>query len=312
MTENNNIENLFKDTLSNYEAPVDASLWQGIEQVVSQPPIAASVVANTEVVVKSFSVIKLFVAAAIVSVVGVASYFVFDKKEVKPSSKIETNADLSNNSGAVSVTVTQPTPEKIVVKEAKPVSATKKQSSPEIFSAIASHKENTTITEVSVPPTLPISASAENSVAPKPLETNFKPADVGKPYPDAKQETTTVKAGPPAEANTLIEEKENSNTKKAETIYPFPGQETQSFTPNGDGKNDVFRVADEQMQTVSVKIISVSGKLVYLRDKIGESWDGTLQNGKEAPEGLYIVFINGVGVDGKTYSRTTRLMLVRN
>jgi len=312
MTENNNIENLFKDTLSNYEAPVDASLWQGIEQVVSQPPVAASVVANTEIVVKSFSVIKLFVAAAVVSVVGVTSYFVLDKKEIKPSSKIETNTDLNNNSGTVSVTVTQPTPEKIVVKETNPVSATKKQSSPEIFSTTASDKENATITEVSVPPALPISTSAENSVAPKPLETNFKPADVGKPYPEAKKEAATVNAEQPSEVNTLPEVKENSNAKKAETIYPFPGQETQSFTPNGDGKNDVSRVADEQMQTVSVKIISVSGKLIYLRDKIGESWDGTLQNGKEAPEGLYIVFINGVGLDGKTYSRTTRLMLVRN
>lgn len=303
MTENNNIENLFKDALSNYEAPVDASLWQGIEHVVGQPPVAAPVAANT--VVKSFSAFKLFIAATTVSVVGVTSYFVFDKDEVKPSSKIETNTTLYNNAGSVSETKTQPTPEKIVVNEAKTVSVTKKQSSPEIF-PVVTDKSIGNVDEKSS------NTTTEDQTSPKPSENNSAPGltnsqkEITHEQPEGKIDESNPQrpaaAAPPS----------RENVKLKEDVLTFPGIDKQVFTPNSDGKNDVFEVDDSQMQSINIKIISTSGKSVYLRDKIGGSWDGTLLNGDEAPEGLYIVFINATGLDGKKYSRVTRLLLERN
>ncbi len=311
MTENNNIENLFKDALSNYEAPVDASLWQGIEQVASQPAAGVSVGTNAASVIKSFSVVKLFVAVAAVSVVGVVSYFVFNNNEdLKPSPKIETNTNVNSNAGSVSETVTQPTPEKIVVNETKPVSATKKQSSPDIFSN-ATNPTTENLKQEKTNTTTQSTTSDVKDNASKPEKTLLQPSDVVKAEEKYKQEPLAVKA----EENKIRAVTADDPLLQNQEAKPltFPGIDKQVFTPNGDGMNDIFEVDDSQMGSINVKIISTSGKTVYLRDKIGGgSWDGRLLSGDEAPEGLYIVFINGTGLDGKKYSRITKLQLKRN
>lgn len=51
---------------------------------------------------------------------------------------------------------------------------------------------------------------------------------------------------------------------------------------------------------------------MYEWNQTGGSWDGRLRNGNEADEGIYIVMINGKGVDGNTYKSTIKLQLRRN
>jgi gliding motility-associated-like protein len=65
-----------------------------------------------------------------------------------------------------------------------------------------------------------------------------------------------------------------------------------SFTPNGDGVNDAWRIPYiEYASDAEVKIYNRYGNLVY-RSKGGAAiWDGTLE-GKPQPSGVYIYLVS--------------------
>ncbi len=68
------------------------------------------------------------------------------------------------------------------------------------------------------------------------------------------------------------------------------------FTPNGDGKNDEFRVSYKSLVSFSAKVYSASGRLVYAWTDPAKGWDGTV-GGVPAAEGAYYYFIEAVGAD---------------
>jgi gliding motility-associated-like protein len=69
-----------------------------------------------------------------------------------------------------------------------------------------------------------------------------------------------------------------------------------TFTPNGDGKNDIFRVRGDQFTLEEMKIFDQWGTLIYTTDGSLPHWDGTV-NGKTVMNGTYVYRI--VIVDDK-------------
>ena len=68
------------------------------------------------------------------------------------------------------------------------------------------------------------------------------------------------------------------------------------FTPNGDGKNDEFRVAYRSLKEFHCWVYNRWGKLVYEWDDPAKGWDGTI-NGRPAAEGAYFYVIRALGTD---------------
>lgn len=68
------------------------------------------------------------------------------------------------------------------------------------------------------------------------------------------------------------------------------------FTPNGDGKNDIFKVSYKSIIKFHGSIYNTWGRLVYDWDDPAEGWDGTI-NGKPAAEGAYLYIIEATGDD---------------
>ena len=68
------------------------------------------------------------------------------------------------------------------------------------------------------------------------------------------------------------------------------------FTPNGDGKNDEFRVAYRSLKEFHCWVYNRWGKLVYEWTDPAKGWDGTI-NGKPAAEGAYFYVIRALGTD---------------
>ena len=68
------------------------------------------------------------------------------------------------------------------------------------------------------------------------------------------------------------------------------------FTPNGDGKNDEFRVAYRSLVQFHCWVYNRWGKLVYEWDDPAKGWDGTI-NGRPAAEGAYFYVIRALGTD---------------
>ena len=80
------------------------------------------------------------------------------------------------------------------------------------------------------------------------------------------------------------------------------------FTPNGDGLNDIFKLAQEpvSMKTMDIKIYGRNGTLVYKysgEPSRWEGWNGKLMgNQSECSSGVYYYVISGTGWDDKQYS----------
>ena len=72
-----------------------------------------------------------------------------------------------------------------------------------------------------------------------------------------------------------------------------------TFTPNGDGSNDEFRVIYSSIKEFHMWIYNRWGKLVYYSTKIDEGWDGTI-NGRPAAEGAYYYVIRALGTDAES------------
>lgn len=84
-----------------------------------------------------------------------------------------------------------------------------------------------------------------------------------------------------------------------------------SFTPNGDGKNDLFRaLGTEYINSFQMTIFDRWGNKIYHSGNRSEGWDGTLY-GKAVPSGTYVYMIhytrNG-GLDTRTVSGSFNLI----
>ncbi|ANQ50715.1 T9SS type B sorting domain-containing protein [Flammeovirga sp. MY04] len=73
------------------------------------------------------------------------------------------------------------------------------------------------------------------------------------------------------------------------------------FTPNQDGKNDIFLVYGKGVKSLSIKVTDQKGVIVYNSDDLNDimsiGWDGKMGN-IELPSGTYFWKINGTYEDG--------------
>ncbi|WP_252946859.1 Ig-like domain-containing protein [Roseivirga pacifica] len=99
-----------------------------------------------------------------------------------------------------------------------------------------------------------------------------------------------------------------------EALRDFTKDETDAriknfFTPNGDGKNDVWVVDDiRDNPNNQVKVYSQNGQLVFSTNNYQNNWEGTY-NGKQLPSGTYYYEINIA--NGMSIIKGTVLILTR-
>ncbi len=76
-----------------------------------------------------------------------------------------------------------------------------------------------------------------------------------------------------------------------------------AFTPNGDGKNDIFLPeTDQQLQDYTIRIFDRYGHLVFISNDPGFGWDGTV-NGEDAESGTYTWRLNYFSAFTSTFER---------
>jgi gliding motility-associated-like protein len=93
--------------------------------------------------------------------------------------------------------------------------------------------------------------------------------------------------------------------------YPQPHWEAPTiFTPNGDGKNDVFDLAELSKNVVftGVSIFNENGKRIYHSDHTA-SWDGILDDGARATEGYYTYQVQGRNLRQQIVEKNGRIYL---
>lgn len=84
-----------------------------------------------------------------------------------------------------------------------------------------------------------------------------------------------------------------------------------AFSPNGDGKNDIFRVTASGFIEFEVIIYNRWGEELYRSDEYEtHGWDGTFQ-GRQVPEGVYIYLLKATSLKGNEYEYTGNITLLR-
>jgi gliding motility-associated-like protein len=83
-----------------------------------------------------------------------------------------------------------------------------------------------------------------------------------------------------------------------------------TFTPNGNGKNDVFRITSVAVQSLRLMIFNQWGEKVFETSTPQQGWDGTYK-GKQQPIGVYVYAARIVLTDGTVDNVKGTFNLVR-
>ncbi len=85
-----------------------------------------------------------------------------------------------------------------------------------------------------------------------------------------------------------------------------------AFTPNGDGRNDIFRIPPSTTQKIKgFAVYNRWGQKVFMTTNSAEGWDGTFQH-HPAPPDTYIWAVTSTDLlTGKTVSSQGTVMLIR-
>lgn len=84
-----------------------------------------------------------------------------------------------------------------------------------------------------------------------------------------------------------------------------------AFSPNGDGRNDVFRFIPVGMTRIDYfRVFNRFGQLVYSSGDPSKGWDGTIR-GTRQPNGTYVWMVSGLDYNGKPHVEKGTVVLVR-
>jgi len=83
-----------------------------------------------------------------------------------------------------------------------------------------------------------------------------------------------------------------------------------AFSPNGDGINDFFHVAELNIRLIEIRFFDRWGNLIFISPDKDFRWDGTL-NGRPLPEGVYTYYIKAFGENEEPVTISGTVTLIR-
>lgn len=102
-----------------------------------------------------------------------------------------------------------------------------------------------------------------------------------------------------------------SASGKITVIAGRPLEIPNAFTPNGDGRNDIFRIPPGvQFNLEELSVFDRWGNKVFTTNDIGKGWDGTY-GGMPVVSGTYVYMINGKTPAGKSVLLKGTVILIR-
>ncbi|MGQ0827185.1 MAG: gliding motility-associated C-terminal domain-containing protein [Bacteroidota bacterium] len=110
----------------------------------------------------------------------------------------------------------------------------------------------------------------------------------------------------------ITEDTINISLKSCDTSYiQFPLPNT--FSPNGDGINDVVKITTKNIKDFKWEIYNRWGILVWSSSplgRLGGAWDGKTTAGTECVDGVYYYILSATGLDGKEYNEKGFIQLI--
>jgi gliding motility-associated-like protein len=103
----------------------------------------------------------------------------------------------------------------------------------------------------------------------------------------------------------------STGTATAKTLLPDVGVfVANTFTPNGDGRNDLLMVRSNYIKSMTMQVFNQWGQLIFTNSDVTKGWDGTY-NGKPQPVGVYIYVLNATMQNGSSINKKGSVNLIR-
>ncbi|MDX2359528.1 MAG: gliding motility-associated C-terminal domain-containing protein [Crocinitomicaceae bacterium] len=264
MSDKDYIKDIFSEKLGDYKAKVNPELWNGIASQIG----TAGATAATGITVFT----KWMIGLGIASVVAVGVYFATIPGE-----------DPANNEGQVAQSET----------------VNEEPTRNDVTPSVEDIQNNEVINEGLTPDVLPqdlTDDSATNIVVEiiEDLEVELIPLreeeeDPNDASPSEEETIIDVVKIEAIEEETLPEEIPAEEPEVEEAVYSL-GALPNVFTPNGDGRNDIFKIESENLTEFSIFILNDRNQTVYESTDPNFEWNGTI-NGMPAEEGRYVYCI---------------------
>lgn len=110
----------------------------------------------------------------------------------------------------------------------------------------------------------------------------------------------------------VCEQSPNSGVEAASADNPLGDNVyvPNAFTPNGDGKNDIFMVYGNTIQKLNLSVYDQWGELIFRTTDKSSGWDGTYK-GRNQPVGVYVYFVQATLNDGHAVTKKGTITLLR-
>jgi gliding motility-associated-like protein len=285
MEEKDFIKELFQEKLAQHQSPVSPELWASVSSSIK----TGSAVVSSGLSVLTKSIIGGLSAAAVIGGVWMLT------QQKTSSTKTVRSKEIKKTS-----TQTKSTDEKAVIKLSKPAK-------------IYEH--------VFLIPEIP---QEDNGPAfgPGTLHSGFGSASCGPANSLTNKEfegmpilplQTTVSdqnitvISDNSLANQVDQIHQESNSIEQDEIIILPN----IFSPNGDGKNDVFSIdlGAFEFADYSLVILDLNNQVVFKSNDPLESWNGKKVDGEVCSMGTYVYYLTGKTVAGKTISKYSTLRI---
>jgi gliding motility-associated-like protein len=92
-------------------------------------------------------------------------------------------------------------------------------------------------------------------------------------------------------------------------LFRLIRKSTLAFTPNGDGKNDVFRIPPDA--SIDLEVFSIYDRWrnkIFSTKNISQGWDGTIKGIQQAT-GVYVYMIKGSNEKGKIFLKGSFILI---
>ncbi len=285
-----NIKELFSQKLGNYEAKVNPELWAKIS---TQVAVGTTTTVASGVSVFAKVAIGLGVSAAVISTVVILT---------------QTPDEIISEQSSIEIIKEEVNSKTIEIEKATEV---KNQNSTESRNSFDNNL--VPIINSETPPNLVADARQPSSgiVAIIPTRGASLVKNEESSVPTIIEGVTyggmTNYGTAPANQTVIVEE-----TPEKEILVEPIKRYINTFTPNGDGRNDYFELASDGLTDFSVVVFSPTGEIVYQSNDPDFKWDGRdLRTGNMVETGTYMYMVSAYDSEGKPYPIYERLTINR-
>ena len=318
-------EDLFKESFEKFEADVNPSIWKNIQTGLKGAGIGVLIQTIFNKIGSTTIVATLSSVSAVIATVLVMNFTnkpkptsvvtKTDKTVVKPdkASVKEIKKFLSDGKGTVE---TKPVNSELAAeqKAADANAAESVKTNKRKIQSVIKSLSGQPVASISATPvagTVPLIVNLNNIGIGKVNKWTFgdkqRPDNSNNPVHvfDTPGVYTVVLSSTSADGIVSMDSIKIEATGNSSILIP------NSFSPNGDGKDDLFVFNSKNIKSMEVLIFDKKGRTVYNSKGIDCKWDGRNQQGKMSQEGIYYYIASAVGGDGKKYEQKGSINLIR-